>query len=230
MIKRILTLALALALLSLCVTPVLADSSNLTVMYVYTDNQKSLNVRSTPYVGDNIIALAPFGTRINVVRFLDNGWACILWNGSEAYVQSRFLQWNSPSSVTAAPATPVPTAVPTVAPTAAPYINNGGYNNNNYNYNNYNYGNHYTDTLATLNAEFRTARMVTPFVVIVRPARASGWVNMRWAPSKDVEVLATYRSGARLTVLAETQSWYQVADPDTDATGFIMKTYTIRQY
>ena len=219
--KRVLALVLAMALLFLCAVPVLAD----TAMYVYTDNQKGLNVRSTPYVGDNIIALAPFGTRINVVRFLDNGWACILWNGSEAYVQSRFLQWDSPSTVTAAPATPVTTAVPTNTP--APY--NYGYNNNNYNYNNYNYSNAYTDTLATLNAEFRTARMVTPFVVVVRPSRASGWVNMRWAPSKDTEVMATYRSGARLTVLAETQSWYQVADPDTDATGFIMKTYTFRQ-
>ena len=219
--KRVLALVLAMALLFLCAVPVLAD----TAMYVYTDNQKGLNVRSSPYVGDNIIGLAPFGMRINVVRFLDNGWACILWNGSEAYVQSRFLQWDSPSTVTAAPATPVPTAVPTNTP--APY--NYGYNNNNYNYNNYNYSNAYTDTLATLNAEFRTARMVTPFVVVVRPSRASGWVNMRWAPSKDTEVMATYRSGARLTVLAETQSWYQVADPDTDATGFIMKTYTFRQ-
>ena len=70
---------------------------------------------------------------------------------------------------------------------------------------------------------------MTPFVIIVRPSRSSGWVNMRWAPSKDVEVLSTYRSGAKLTVIAESQSWYQVADPDTEATGFIMKAYTIRQ-
>ena len=81
-----------------------------------------------------------------------------------------------------------------------------------------------------LNAEFRTARLVAPFVVSVRPSRASGWVNMRWAPSKDTEVLATYRSGAQLTVIAETQSWYQVADPNTEATGFIMKNYVVRQY
>ena len=69
---------------------------------------------------------------------------------------------------------------------------------------------------------------MAPYVVIVRPSRASGWVNMRWAPSKDTEILATYRSGARLTVIAETQSWYQVTDPDTEATGFIMKSYVAR--
>ena len=218
MIKRAVTLVLTLALV-LCAFPVLASdgTDSVTVMYVYTDNGKGLNVRSMPYVGDNIVGLAPFGTRIQVKRFLENGWACIIWSrGTEAYVQSRYLQWENPAA-------PVysPTPAVTAAPTAAPYIsNNTAASTSPYTY---------TDTLAVLNAEFRTARLVTPYTVVVRPARASGWVNMRWAPSKDTEVLSTYRSGARLTVLAETQSWYQVADPDTEATGFIMKAYTIRQ-
>ncbi len=231
MIKKVLTLSLALALAFLCVMPVFAESST-TVMYVYTDNGKGLNVRSTPYVGDNIIGLAPFGSAITVKRFMDNGWACIQWTPTmEAYVQSRFLQWNRPDSVTVAPYSPTPTPAP--APTVAPYVYPT--NNYNYNYNNYTYptANPYTyiDTMAVLNAEFRTARMVSPsFVIVVRPTRASGWVNMRWAPSKDAEIIANYRSGAKLTVIAETQSWYQVIDPDTDATGFMMKTYTTRQY
>ncbi len=226
MAKKFLILALALATLFVCVAPVFAESTNpaYTIMYVYTDNGKNLNVRSTPYVGDNIIGQAPFGSEIRVKRFMENGWACIVWSlTGEAYVQSRYLQWNQPGSYKL----PTPTPAPTAAPTVAPYINN----NTEYNYIDYNsYPNTYTETLAVLNAEFRTARMVTPFVIVVRPSRASGWVNMRWAPSKDVEVLATYRSGAKLTVIAETQSWYQVADPETEATGFIMKTYTTRQY
>ena len=52
-------------------------------MYVYTDNGQGLNVRSTPYVGNNIIGLAPYGSEVKVVRFLDNGWACIVWYGGE---------------------------------------------------------------------------------------------------------------------------------------------------
>ena len=220
MAKKVLILALALAVLFLCVAPVFAETvkNTLTVMYVYTDNGKNLNVRSAPYVGDNIIAQAPFGSEITVKRFLENGWACIVWNlTGEAYVQSRYLQWTRPTSYSV----PTATAAPTAVPTAAPYSYSGSGSGYSYTY---------TDNLAVLNAEFRTARMVTPFVIIVRPSRASGWVNMRWAPSKDVEVLATYRSGAKLTVIAETQSWYQVADPDTEATGFIMKAYTTRQY
>ncbi|MBR2660478.1 MAG: SH3 domain-containing protein [Clostridia bacterium] len=221
MAKKVLTLSLALAMLVLCVAPVLAETGNpsYTIMYVYTDNGKNLNVRSSPYVGENIIGQARFGESLKVKRFLENGWACIIWNlTGEAYVQSRYLQWNRPGSYTPATATPAPTAAPTVAP----YINNPGSSYSNY-------ANTYTDTLAVLNAEFRTARTVTPFVIVVRPSRASGWVNMRWAPSKDTEVITTYRSGARLTVIAETQSWYQVVDHDTEITGFMMKAYTTRQ-
>ncbi|MBQ6513646.1 MAG: SH3 domain-containing protein [Clostridia bacterium] len=216
MAKRIFSFSLVLALLILCVTPVLAN----TTMYVYTDNRKPLNVRSAPYVGDNLIATAPYGAAINVIQLQDDGWAKIQWTPSVvAYVQSRYLQWTRPDLSTPVPATPAPTPVPTAVPyypTAAPYYPTA----EPYSY--------YTDSLATLNAEFRTARIVTPFTIIVRPARSSGWVNMRWAPSKDVEMITTYRNGVRLTVIAETQSWYQVVDPDSEATGFIMKAYTTR--
>ena len=218
MTRKLLSLALALALLFLCAAPVLADPAGTAVMYVYTENGKGLNVRKAPYVGNNIIGLAPYGSAVTVLRFMDNGWACIQWRQyTEAYVQSRFLQWTDPNAYTV---TPQPTATPTpYLVTAAPYY-----------YTTPEPANTYTDTLVILNAEFRTARIVTPFTVIVRPSRASGWVNMRWAPSKDTEVLATYRSGAQLTVIAETQSWYQVVDQNTEATGFMMKTYTTRQY
>ena len=216
MAKRIFSFSLVLALLILCVTPVLAN----TTMYVYTDNRKPLNVRSAPYVGDNLITTAPYGAAINVIQLQDDGWAKIQWTPSVvAYVQSRYLQWTRPDLSTPVPATPAPTPVPTAVPyypTAAPYYPTA----DPYSY--------YTDSLATLNAEFRTARIVTPFTIIVRPARSSGWVNMRWAPSKDVEMITTYRNGVRLTVIAETQSWYQVVDPDSEATGFIMKSYVAR--
>ena len=220
MAKRIFSFSLVLALLILCVTPVLAN----TTMYVYTDNRKPLNVRSAPYVGDNLITTAPYGAAINVIQLQDDGWAKIQWTPSVvAYVQSRYLQWTRPDLSTPVPATPTPTPVPTAAPTAVPYYPTAAPyypTAEPYSY--------YTDSLATLNAEFRTARIVTPFTIIVRPARSSGWVNMRWAPSKDVEMITTCRNDVRLTVIAETQSWYQVVDPDSEATGFIMKAYTTR--
>ena len=68
MVKRMLALALALALI-LSVSTVFASGigtaatygtdpytpETYQTMYVYTDNGQGLNVRSTPYVGNNII-------------------------------------------------------------------------------------------------------------------------------------------------------------------------------
>ena len=223
MSKKVLSLFLALALLLSWAVLSSADTPNSKVsstspgngepvtMFVVTDNGLPLNVRSDPWVADNVIGKAPYGSALSVVYFMENGWVAILWAGyGQAYVQGRYLQWYTPEDpVTPRPtATPKPTAKPTAVPTATPY--------------------NPTDTIASLNAEFRTARDVTPFTVIVRPVRSSGWVNMRWAPGLDMEVRGIYYSGDRLTVIAETQSWYQVVDQNTEKTGFMMKTYTTR--
>ena len=80
----------------------------------------------------------------------------------------------------------------------------------------------------SMNAEFRTAVKVAPFTVIARPSRASGWVNLRWAPTTEAERIATCPQGKELTVLAQTNSWYQVQDPVTGMIGFIMQKFVSR--
>lgn len=181
-------------------------------MYVKTDNGRGLNVRSAPAEGSSIIGLVPNGSMVKVIRFESNGFACIVWNGygsvnGEAYVVSQFLVWDSPAPVTPVPViTPVPVYPGLVTPVPP------------------------SGNLAVLNAEFRTARQVTPFTIEVRPTSPRGWVNLRWAPSTEAEVLITCNYGDLLTVIAETQSWYQVQDPYTGVTGFIMKLYTARKY
>ena len=49
-------------------------------------------------------------------------------------------------------------------------------------------------TVAQLNTLVASAKIVTPYTVTVRPARASGWVYMRWFPSKSAETLASFRN------------------------------------
>ena len=82
-----------------------------------------------------------------------------------------------------------------------------------------------SDAMAEMNREFRAARKVIPYTVIGRPVRASGWVNLRWAPSLDAEVIATCAQGKELTVIAELRTWYQVQDPVTGMIGFISSKY-----
>jgi len=198
MTRRFLTMAVILALAAVCFIP---SSLAAETMYVYTSNGGSLNIRSDPYVDENVIGTLPYGSAINVEFFLGNGWACVDWGGTEAYVQSRFLQGDPPG--------PQPQPRPRPKPTAEP----SG-----------------SSSIETLNAEFRTARLVNPYTVYARPTRASGWVNLRWAPSMETEVIATYHTGDPLTVVAELRNWYQVEDPDTGATGFMMKKYVSAGY
>ena len=81
-------------------------------------------------------------------------------------------------------------------------------------------------SLEDLNREFRTAaREYMPYTIVARPARASGWVNLRWAPSTKAEVITTCRQGKELIVIAELQNWYQVQDPETGMVGFISRSY-----
>jgi SH3-like domain-containing protein len=77
----------------------------------------------------------------------------------------------------------------------------------------------------TLNKEFASAKKVTPYKVTVRPTRASGWVNMRWAPSQSAELMATYKANDQLLVIRELTNWLQVEDQDTGDVGFINKAF-----
>ena len=200
MTKRFLSLAL-IAVMMAMLFPVMNEAKAEWTMYVYTDNGKSLNVRSDPMTGDNVIGSLAYGEAVSVRMTLASGWTAITWShaaGYVAYVQSRFLVDYKPA--------PKPTSKP--APTSTTHTGNA---------------------FDTMNAEFKAARQVSPYTVVARPSRASGWVNLRWAPSTDAEVIAKCSQGKELTVLAELKTWYQVEDPVTGWIGFISSKYVSRK-
>ncbi len=170
--------------------------------YVYTENGKGLNVRSTP--GGEIVGSLKYGTRVYCYyRDGGNGWALIDYAYNQpgygygtyaAFISSRYLRRNKPAPYS-------PSGTPAPASSA------------------------FADATAEINAEFRSARRVVPFTVTVRPSRAGGWVNLRWAPNKSTEIMATYKQNDKLLVIRETNNWYQVEDQDTGDVGFISKQF-----
>ena len=209
--KQIISLAIIAVLMAMFI-PTLAAAEERT-MYVYTDNGKSLNVRSAPNTGDNIIGSLKYGEPVDVIS-ISNGWAKIWWGQSyygefgTAYVQSRFLLNYKPAPYSA-------------QPTAAPASGTSGTASNT---------SDYAKEFSSMNAEFKSAKLVAvPYTVVARPSRASGWVNLRWAPSTEAERIATCSQGRELTVLAELKNWYQVQDPETGMIGFIMSKYVTRK-
>jgi len=194
--KRILTLTVALALLLGMMLP--ASSLAAYNMFVYTSNGKSLNVRSEPTVGDNIIQTIPFGHEVAVDYHLGNGWTALIWGSyGTAYVQTRFLSSEKPSR----------------KPSPQP---SGGSSSDN------------ATTVSSLNTIFKTYKKVNPYTVTVRPTRSSGWVNLRFAPSKSTEVMATYNLNDQVIVIAELKDWYQVQDPVNGTVGYMSTAFVVR--
>ena len=178
--------------------------------YVKTENGKGLNVRDNPG-GGNVIGSLKYGTRIYTTGFTTPEWALITYKYDKpgygmgeyaAWVSTRYLTRTNPGKYQASPASSGSTQTPATA----------------------------ADTLSGINAIFRTAKQVSsPYTVVARPSRASGWVNLRWAPSTDAERIATCPQGKQLTVLTELKGWYQVQDPVTGMIGFISSQYVARQ-
>ena len=201
MTKKIISLTAAvLLMMALLIPAVHAD----TTMYVYTENGGTLNVRSSERIENNVIGTLPYGAKVTV-RSSYNGWSQILYpwvnTVSGGYrVDYAYVQSRYLISVKPAPYPPAPAPAPVPS----------------------------RSTISSLNVEFRTARKVVPFTVISRPSRATGWVNLRWAPSKSTEVMATYKQNEKLLVIQETNNWYQVEDQDTGNVGFISKQFVVK--
>ena len=208
--KRLIALLMVLVLAAGLIPAALAEDDTPMASegyyYVYTENGKGLNVRSTP--GGDVVGSLKYGTKIYCYyRDGGNGWALIDYYYNNpgygygtyaAYISSRYLRKNKPPA------------------------RNGGSSSSS------SASSASTDVTAEINAEFKSAKKVTPFIVTVRPTRASGWVNLRWAPSKSAEIMATYKANQKLLVVKELNNWYQVEDQDTGDVGFISKQFVVK--
>ena len=65
----------------------------------------------------------------------------------------------------------------------------------------------------------------TYYTASVKPSTPSGYVNMRWAPSKSTAVHEVYYSGDTLQVIADNGTWCQVYDASRNICGFMMKQF-----
>ncbi len=200
--KKVIGLILAMMLLVLFTSAVMSESQG-TDMYVYTKNGKPLNVRSSMSTEDdsNIIGSLKYGTKVVTYGHQD-GWAIIDYGNTTGYIMYRFLVKEKPDPYTGSNST---SSGSTQKKTS--------------------FSTKDASTVAQLNTLVASAKIVTPYTVTVRPARASGWVYMRWFPSKSAETLASFRANYELTVIAELKDWYQVSDPDSGKVGFVYKSY-----
>ena len=207
--KRVISLIIAamMAAMLLIVPAALAEDNSVMnsagYYYVYTENGKGLNVRNQP--GGDVVGSLKYGSKIYCYyRDGGNGWALIDY----AYDMPGVGYGTYACYISSR-------YLRTTKPPARPSGSKSSSGSSD-------------DITAEINAEFRSAKSVTPFVIIVRPTRASGWANLRWAPSKGAELMATYKANDQLLVIKEMKNWYQVEDQDTGDVGFINKQFVVQ--
>ena len=191
-------LSILTAVLLLAALMIPAMASATETMYVYTQNGKGLHIRWEPSTNAEILTDAPFGTKITVKNHLGNGWTAIYWGGDDVFYVQTRFLVYNK---------PTKPASRTATTTTVP-ANTG---------------------MDDLNRIFKTYRAVSnSYVVTARPTSITGWVNVRFAPSKQAELFATKRDGEQLYVLAELQGWYQVQDPITGYIGYVDANFVVR--
>lgn len=195
--KRFLTLVIAIML----VMTVLVSTAFADIRWIKTGNGKPANGRSGPGKDYEYITGVPYGTQVMISGASANGYTPIVLpaGSDEVYVLTRFLVNYDPG---------------VYVPSPSPSKPSGGGS-----------GSSTAGVQSDIIKEFKAARFVTPYDVTTYHKRASGLINMRWAPSKKATLIHSYSSGERLLVRAELKDWYQVEDPDTGWVGFVRSDF-----
>ena len=195
--KRFLTLVIAIML----VMTVLVSTAFADIRWIKTGNGKPANGRSGPGKDYEYITGVPYGTQVMISGASANGYTPIVLpaGSDEVYVLTRFLVNYDPGAYVPSPSPSKPSGGGSGSSTAG--------------------------VQSDIIKEFKEARFVPPYDVTTYHKRASGLINMRWAPSKKAPLIHAYSSGERLLVRAELKDWYQVEDPDTGWVGFVRSDF-----
>ena len=167
------------------------------VKYVYTRNGKPVNVRAQPSINSALMGTIAFGKAVTVENYTTD------YTWAVITFNGRTCYVMSQYLVDGAPVNPVTPSTPT-----------GGSANT-------------QNIINSMENEFRTYRVVSPYTVVAKPTRASGWVNLRFAPSTEFGHAGNLYANTQLTVIAETANWLQVRRNDNGITGYVMRQYTI---
>ncbi len=205
MTKRVISLLLALLLAASAVSALAESFEEMAarlgfpkIMYVYTENGGKLNVRSEPRVKDgNVVEQIEFGTEVKVLAPVAGTAEWYAVENAKAPNKTGFVMTRY--------------LVETKPEKSQQQIDEAAEKAAN---------------LEELNRQLATLHAVEqPFMIAVRAARTSGWVNFRVGPGIASDRISSLPDGRELKVVGETSKWYQATDMETGKTGFISKNY-----
>ncbi len=228
--KRILVVALLAMMLTVLSVPVAMAQQ----LYVYSDNGGNVALRTQPDRSSDVIVWMPYGMPVDLVAYLDNGWCAIHYDvgslSTVGYAMSRYLTSYNPGTYV-----PVvhPDNVIYVTPTAAPSgsgsssSSSSSSRSSSSSSSSSSSGSSADSALKEMNREYQSYTVAAEGgTVLVRATRRTGYVNLRWGPSTSTEVIRRCNDAEELELIAITNKWYQVRDPQTKKIGYISRNYS----
>lgn len=101
LLSRFLIVLLSIGSLTLAKTDVIVSATSLTVKETVWVNGSNVNVREEPNTKSKSLGKVNSGTSLDLYEKRDDGWSCINFNGSSAYIKSEFLSDKEIQPVTA---------------------------------------------------------------------------------------------------------------------------------
>ena len=207
--KRFLSLLLTVCLVAAVIVLPAAAEDNVSpeagYYYVYTENGLELAVRDEPGFNGNRVGWLKYGARVWVHTFTNENWALITYNYNKSgYGPGDYAAWVNRRFIQKTKPDPKPTTGTSAASSSS------------------------GDALTDINTQFKSAKMVEEYTITVRPTRVTSWVNVRWAPTKQSELMETLRANDELIVMCEMTDWLQVRDPDNGKVGFVNKVFVAK--
>ena len=207
MTKKLLSLALIAMMLTMFIPAAQASWT----MYVSPSSGSTVNLREAPSTDSRLLFQVPYGTPVTVV-YVTNGWAYIDYNIGSIGYGYMMVKYLSNNYIAPGPANMKKT--------------NNNSSQQQQQQSNQNTNNDLAIHYQNMNEQFRSFRLVqNHFTVYGKPERASGWSNLRYAPNEKATLIRQVRRNDMLTVIGETDRWYQVEDPTTGKVGYISRFY-----
>ncbi len=206
MTKRLLSLALIAMMLVMFIPAAQASWT----MFVSPSSGSTVNLREAPSTDSKLLVQVPYGTPVTVV-YVSNGWAYIDYNIGSIGYGYMMVKYLSNNYIAPGPANMKKTNNTSSQQQSSSQKTGNG-----------DLAVHYQN----MNEQFRSFRLVlNHFTVYGKPERASGWSNLRFAPNEKATLIRQVRRNDMLTVIGETDRWYQVEDPTTGKVGYISRFY-----
>ena len=177
---------------------VLGTAAVAETFYVYTENGKTLNLRSP--TNNQVIANIPYGTALEPDAELSTETAAyVTYKGESGYVKWKYLVKEKPAKKKKS-ATPEPAEAYTPYEQPSQYQAQGGMTG--------------TPSYSAIFSGFTMNRRNTTLTQAA---------PMRWVPDATAPIMRNYQAGQTFEVLVENAAWCQVLDSASGLCGFIQK-------